>query len=205
MLCGLSLDIDLSFSLLASFVCVFTNPNSSELYCVHGPFWLPLYLMGTSIFNSPDKRHYFSFAQFRVFQERMLIVHFILKAMAWGIWAGLPGCCLSDVWVRRTEGRPWKTNLTKNITWRHATYTLCNQNDWYFPSYFSCRNKNLYHDSSFSMIFNVVRNISFEWRWLKHNISGVLFRNSCYSFMLSPNIYLQIQALFSAFQRCGRF
>lgn len=121
MLCGLSLDINLSFSLLASFVCVFTNPDSSELYCVHGPFWLPLYLMGTSIFNSPDKRHYFSFAQFRVFQERMLIVHFILKVMAWGIWAGLPGCCLSDVWVRRTEGRPWKTNLTKNITWRHAT------------------------------------------------------------------------------------
>lgn len=65
--------------------------------------------------------------------------------------------------------------------------------------------QNLYHDSSFSMIFNVVRNISFEWRWLKHNISGVLFRNSCYSFMLSPNIYLQNQALFSAFQRCGRF
>lgn len=76
----------------------------------------------------------------------------------------------SGVWVRGTAGQTMenKSHLKHHL---ETCYTPCNQNNGNFPSYFPCRNKDLYHSSSFVIIFNVVSNISFRWRWLNLNIS----------------------------------
>lgn len=161
-------------------------PQNSVVHRAH--FDYPSTSQNTSPFYSPDTWQYFLSSQFQDSQERMLTVSSIFKAAVRGFRQGhLAATQLSSVWVKDTEGQTMenKSHLKHHL---ETGCTHCNRT--HFSSYFPCRNKDLYYNSSFGIVFNIVRNIRFEWRWLNLDIPGVLFQNLYNAFMLTPNISL---------------
>lgn len=73
-----------TFSLLASGVCIFLQPDSSKVHRVQGPRWLSFYLMGYLTYISPDKRCYFLFSGSHNSQERMALSVSFLKSQRVG-------------------------------------------------------------------------------------------------------------------------
>lgn len=89
------------FSLLASFVCIFLDPDSTKLLCIQGPFGLSVYLMAYSAFIFWINDVIFLFSHFHNSQERMHVVHLIFKVAVHG-QCYLAVTHLAGVWVRHT-------------------------------------------------------------------------------------------------------
>lgn len=186
MLCGME-DIESVLSSHANF-SVSSPDDSSEPDCVQGPFLLPLYLMGNVYLQLTRQMALLFILPVPGFsgENAYCLFHFGSCTGGLGRVAWLPhicGACGRGV----LKGRPWKKNLTSDITWR-PTAPLAIKTT-HFSSEFPCRNKDFYHNSSFVIIFNLVSTIRPECGRLNLNISGVLLQSSCNKYLYVVNQY----------------